>query len=268
MDRFSKICKDIKEIKIQGAENVAKAALVAYSLKPNASSIKKLISLRKTEPMVVNALNYAKKHSVDETLKLIKENERKIIENVVKLIKNGFVVYTHCHSSTVTSILIKAHKFGKKFSVFNTETRPLFQGRKTAIELAKAGIKTTMIVDDAVYIALKKADIMLIGADALMQKTALNKIGSGLFAEEAFRHKVPVYIASNSWKFSKKSVKIEERNEKEVFDERLKILKVRNPAFEAVPYKFVKGIICELGIIKPKDLAKKIKKNYLWLLKS
>ena len=82
MDRFSKICKDIKEIKIQGAENVAKAALVAYSLKPNASSIKKLISLRKTEPMVVNALNYAKKHSVDETLKLIKENN--IHYNIIK----------------------------------------------------------------------------------------------------------------------------------------------------------------------------------------
>ena len=263
MDKFLKICRDIKEVKIQGAENIAKAALIAYSLKPSQSSIKKLVSLRKTEPMVVNALNYARKHSVKDTLRLIKKNERKIIENGVKLIKNGFVVYTHCHSSTVTSILKEAHKKGRKFSVFNTETRPLFQGRKTALELAKAGIKVTMIVDDAVNIALKKADIMMIGADAILKNGILNKIGSGLFAGEAYRHKIPVYIASNSWKFSKKNVKIEERDEREVFVERLKILNERNPAFEFIEKKYIKGIICEYGILSYNEFLKRVDKKKL-----
>lgn len=260
MDKFSKICKDIKNIKIQGAENIAKAALAAYSLKPSSGSIKKLVSLRKTEPMVENALKYARKNGSKKTLKIIKGNERKIIENGVKLIKNNFVIYTHCHSSTVTSILKEAHKKGKRFSVFNTETRPLFQGRKTAIELAKAGIKVTMIVDDAVELALKKADIMIIGADAILKNGILNKIGSGLFAEEAFRHKIPVYIASNSWKYSKKSVKIEERDEKEVFVERLRKLKERNPAFEFVDKRYIKGIICEYGILNFEKFLRKVSK--------
>ena len=38
MDSFSKICKDIKSIKIQGATNVAKAAVKAYRLKPTKKS--------------------------------------------------------------------------------------------------------------------------------------------------------------------------------------------------------------------------------------
>jgi len=44
----------------------------------------------------------------------------------------------------------------KKFEVYNTETRPLFQGRKTAKELKGAGIKVTMFIDSAMDIALSK----------------------------------------------------------------------------------------------------------------
>ncbi len=58
---FNKISKDIKEIKIQGARNIARKALYAYSLIPTESSIKKLMSLRSTEPMLVNVLRKARK---------------------------------------------------------------------------------------------------------------------------------------------------------------------------------------------------------------
>ncbi|KHO47160.1 MAG: hypothetical protein QJ16_C0007G0059 [archaeon GW2011_AR1] len=43
---FNQISKDIKTIKIQGARNIAKKALYAYSLIPTEDSIKKLIFLR------------------------------------------------------------------------------------------------------------------------------------------------------------------------------------------------------------------------------
>ena len=57
--KFNKISRDIKSIKIQGARNIAKQALFAYSLFPNKNSKKKLISLRPTEPMLINVLNKA-----------------------------------------------------------------------------------------------------------------------------------------------------------------------------------------------------------------
>ncbi|MBR7037315.1 hypothetical protein IKI14_05760 [bacterium] len=36
-------------------------------------------------------------------------------------------MFTHCHSSSVIKILIKANKYGKNIHVYNSETRPLYQ---------------------------------------------------------------------------------------------------------------------------------------------
>ena len=43
--RFDKIIRDIKSVKIQGARNIAKAALKAYKLFPNEPSKNKLLKL-------------------------------------------------------------------------------------------------------------------------------------------------------------------------------------------------------------------------------
>ena len=148
-EKFDQICKDIKSIKIQGAENIAKSAFFAYKLVPKNSSRKILSELRPTEPMLFNVLKIADKLSYDDLTEKLEENQEKINKAVFKLIKNNSVVFTHCHSSSVIKSLIYSHKKKKKFEVYNTETRPLFQGRKTAKELAKAGIKVTMFVDSA-----------------------------------------------------------------------------------------------------------------------
>jgi len=61
--KFNKICRDIKNIKIQGARNIAKKALEAYILFPTKESKEKLISLRPTEPMLQRVLKEASKKS-------------------------------------------------------------------------------------------------------------------------------------------------------------------------------------------------------------
>ena len=66
LNKFNKICQDIKNIKIQGAENIAKSALIAYSINPTKKAVKKLIGLGPTEPLLVNILNYAVKNNVPE----------------------------------------------------------------------------------------------------------------------------------------------------------------------------------------------------------
>ena len=67
----------------------------------------------------------------------------------------------------VMAILKKAKEQGKKFEVYNTETRPKFQGRITATELAKLGIPVTHYIDSAARLAIKQTDMMLIGCDAI-----------------------------------------------------------------------------------------------------
>jgi len=263
--RFDKIVNDIKCIKIQGARNIAKAALYAYFLIPTKSSKKKLLSSRPTEPMMENVLDLAEKKSYKEILKHFDAAQDLINKFVLKLIKKNDVIFTHCHSTNVSKALIYAHKHGKKFEVYNTETRPLFQGRKTAKELRKAGIKVTMFIDSALGVALskeqgtKKADKVFLGSDALLKDGIINKIGSEVVSQIAQNEKIPVYIIADSWKFTKSKVPIENRNLNEVWGRAPKKIKIKNPAFEFVPKKYITGIVTELGIMKYGEFVRRMK---------
>ncbi|MBU2523556.1 MAG: translation initiation factor eIF-2B [Nanoarchaeota archaeon] len=258
--RFESITKDIKSIKIQGARNIAKAALKAYSLFPDEKHKKILISLRPTEPMLWKVLDLVDKKPMNEIVKHFDEAQQKINQSVIKIIRNNSKIFTHCHSTNVVNALIYAKKHGKKFEVFNTETRPLFQGRKTAKELSKAKIKTTLITDLEIGRFLKDTDVVFLGSDALLKNgDVINKIGSAMISELASNHKIPVYIIADSWKFSAKDVKIEERTYKEVWKNAPRDIKIKNLSFEKVPSKYLKAIISELGILKPKDFVKKVK---------
>ena len=264
--RFNKILGNIKSIKIQGARNIAKAALYAYSLNPTKSSKEQLMKARPTEPMLVNVLNKIEKIPYKKIISHFKEAQDEINKNVFKIIKSGDVIFTHCHSTNVVQALIYAKKHKKKFEVYNTETRPLFQGRKTAKELKKAGIKVTTFIDSAAAIALekkqgtRKTNLVLFGADAILKSGVINKIGSGMFSEIAKKNKIPVYIIADSWKYSPSSVKIEERNFREIWKNAPKRIKIRNPAFEKINKNYIKSIVSELGILSYDNFLRKVRK--------
>jgi ribose 1,5-bisphosphate isomerase len=258
MDRLHKIYSNIKEVKIQGATNVAKAAISAYLLKPDAENKKKLLGLRPTEPMLSNALNLLDKLGKKKVLEHFSQAQDKINKEVFEVLKDGMIVYTHCHSTNVVKSLIYAKKKGKKFEVYNTETRPLYQGRVTAKELSKAGIKVTTFVDSAIGEAVRMSDIVMLGADAILESGVINKIGSGLIAEFAFNHKKPVYIVADSWKFSPKNVKIEERDFHEVWTNAPEKIKIMNTAFEKIDKKYIKKIISEKGSLDYEQFLKKV----------
>jgi len=267
--RFNKICKDIASIKIQGARNIAKAALLAYSLNPTKKVKKILFSLRPTAPMLWNVLNLLGKKSKQEILEHFDDSQEKINKNVLKIIGRRWTIFTHCHSTNVINALIYAKKHSRNFSIFNTETRPLFQGRKTAKALARARIPVTTVVEAAAAIAIKETPIMkkvnavFLGADAILKNgDVINKVGSGMFSEIAYDSKIPVYIIADSWKFSKRPVKIEERAHKEIWNHAPAHIKIKNPAFEKVNKKFITAIISELGILSPPAFVRRVIAKY------
>ena len=307
---IEQVYQDIKSIKIQGATNVALAvakALKKYSksveVKSSSQLIKEiskagkyLVSARATEPMADNVVEfilfYLQKNKdlsvvelkkvlnseIDYFFALVEQNNKKIIKNGEKLIKFGDKVFTHCHSSTVIKTFVAAKKNKKNFQVFQTETRPLYQGHKTANDLKKAGIKDTLVVDSAAPYLISKIsgnkfviDKVIIGCDAISRDgSCVNKVGSFSLALTAFLNKVPVYVATQSLKINEdaknlKAIKIEEREAREVWEKAPKGLKIFNPAFDKVPVELITGYITEFGVVKPKDLMKKIKKNYSWL---
>jgi len=271
--KFEQICKDIKSLKIQGAVNVAKAGVQALKLRHDSASVKKIISLRATEPALRNAIDFSLKdikNNPDKALKHFDDSKKKIAKITSRKIKKNSIIFTHCHSSTVTAGIIEAAKT-KKFQVYCTETRPMFQGRKTAKELANHNIPVTMFVDSAARYALKKADLMLIGADAILSSGKVaNKIGSELFAEVAKKYDVPVFVCTDSWKFDPMTIygyeeKIERRESREVWPDPPKGVKISNIAFELVHPDIIDGVISELGVYNLDSFISEVKKAYPWM---
>ena len=111
--RFEKILSDIKNLKIQGARNIAKAALYAYSIYPEKDARQKLISARPTEPMLFNVMERIENQSYKKILFHFDHAQEKINHIVMKTIKNRDVIFTHCHSTNVINALIHAKKAEK-----------------------------------------------------------------------------------------------------------------------------------------------------------
>jgi len=264
MKRFEQILKDIKSIKIQGARNIARAGINAYLLEPSEKNYKLLMNARPTEPMLFNSIKLLKnsqdkKKKAKEIFNFFKESQEKISDYGSELIKTEMNIFTHCHSSTVISIIILAKKQGKKFTVFNTETRPLLQGRKTAKELAKAGIKVVQVSDSDTEFSLEKCDLFLFGADAYTENGVVNKIGTSTLCKIARLKKIPCISAGSLLKYKSK-INIEFRAGKELWDEREKNIEVINPAFDLTDKKYISKVICEKGILSYKQFLKEAKK--------
>jgi translation initiation factor 2B subunit (eIF-2B alpha/beta/delta family) len=148
----------------------------------------------------------------------------------------------------------------KNFIVYTVEVEPLLQGRKTAEELAKAGIKVFVFPDLAAESALRKCDLFLFGADAFLKKGVVNKIGTSMLCQITKENRTPAYSCGVSLKFTKRT-KIEFRSSREVWDERNSKIEVVNPSFDFTKRKYITGVISELGILNYKDFVKKAKKT-------
>ncbi|MBN2458134.1 hypothetical protein JXB31_03330 [Candidatus Woesearchaeota archaeon] len=301
MRGFEKVVADLKSLKIQGAQAVAKEAVKSLYHVVTASkaiyprellrelhaAMNTLVKTRPTEPCMRNALQYILSglsphddivlltKSLDEHIRSVLEHFSSAEQNIktygARKVRESYTVFTHCHSSSVIGILLEAKKQGKSFEVHNTETRPLFQGRITAKELSGSGIKVSHYIDSAARLALKKADICLFGADAVQSDgSVINKIGTELFVDIANTYEVPVYFCTDSWKFDPKSIygidePIENRNRDEVWKSAPKRITIHNPAFELVEPTKISGIISEHGIYRPGVFVEEVKRKYPWL---
>jgi len=259
-----KIINNIESVKIQGAENVAKASIKAFLLNPTKATSKKILSTRPTEPLMQNAIKLllkskTPKKTAEKFLRELEIAHSSIAKKGAALIKNDMNVYVHCHSSTVMDILKHAKRVRKKnFVVYTTEVEPLLQGHLTAKDLAKSKIKVMISPDMAAESAMKNCDLFLFGADAFTKNSVANKIGTSTLCRLAKIYNIPSYSAGVSKKFTKK-IKLEKRSPKELWNTRNKRIKAQNPAFDKTPYNLITGIISEYGILSPKEFLRKAK---------
>jgi methylthioribose-1-phosphate isomerase len=209
-----------------------------------------------------------------------------------KLIRNGMKILTHCNAGrlafvdtgSATAPMYAAQTQGKKFHVFCDETRPRSQGATlTAWELAQENISHQIIADSAAGHLMQRGeiDLVIVGSDRVLGRTGevANKIGTYTKAVLAARHKIPFYVAiplsTIDWNLKRGfDIPIEERAESEVLGAwgvtkagRREYIRVanptsgaRNPGFDVTPAELITGIITPVGIFKPRELWKKLRR--------
>ena len=303
MEKVQDTADRIRSLEVKGARKVAIAAVEALQalaeetkarsreefLNEISEARETLFASRPTEPFMRNAVRFvirkvegSEKKKVRDLAKIVSSSSHEFLSSLeasreriaeigAKRIRDGMVVFTHCHSSTVTHLLRKANQDGKTFEVICTETRPVFQGRIIAKEMLDLGVKTTFIVDSAARSFMKKADITIVGADAITSEgSIINKIGTATIALLANEARVPFYVASELLKFDPTTLwgdyeTIEERGEDEVWMDAPEKLVIRNPAFEVTRGDLVHGLICEEGVIPPHLIIAVMQRKYPWI---
>ncbi len=297
------VAERIRKLEVQGARNVAIAAVKSVEALAEETTAKTrkdfmeelneardtLFATRSTEPLMRNAVRWiisqvenSGKEKVGALAEVVISSSSRFLEDLevskeciakigAKRIRDGMVVFTHCHSSTVTHILRKAKEQGKKFEVICTETRPVFQGRITAQELLSLDIKTTFIVDSAARSFMRNVDLVIVGADAITAEgNVINKIGTGTIALLAHEARKPFYVVAELLKFDPATVcgeyaQIEERSPNEVWKDPPEKLVIRNPAFDVTKRDFIHGVVCEEGIIPPHAVSEIIHRKHPWI---
>jgi len=196
---------------------------------------------------------------------------RRIGENGEKLIEDGMRILTHCNAGALATVdygtalapIRLAHRNDKKLFVYVDETRPRCQGLLTSWELMHEGIEHAVIADNAAGYFMKKheIDLVIVGADRIAKNGDFaNKIGTYEKAVIAKENDIPFYVAAPISTFDKtiedgSQIIIEERSREELTKINGKMImpdwtKVRNPAFDVTPAKYVTGYITEDRIVK------------------
>jgi ribose 1,5-bisphosphate isomerase len=233
---IEKILKDIKDLNVQGATNVAIATFEGMKLYGDLSKQKdkelfykeffevgnRLSHARANEPLATNGVRYVKysfnkKHSVlpelitmkrelaqlcNDFLDIIGQSKKDLIDKSWKFFNNYNKVFTHCHSSTAVSLIKSISKKKKSFEAVCTETRPRLQGRITAKSLLEGGVRTTLIADSAgesfiINRGSVPVEIIFMGCDEMtLLGHAINKIGSWGLAMAAHYAGKPFYVVT------------------------------------------------------------------------
>ena len=241
------------------------------------------INLKWTVDLILNDIN-----QIDDTKKIIGTITKRAIwiheddamrcqkmgEYGAKIVetRHGASLLTICNIGSLATggigtafgVILTAYENDPKIKVFAAETRPRQQGaRLTTFECIENGIDCTLISDTASGYLMHNGEIDLViaGADRIASNgDTANKIGTYQLAILAKENNIPFYIAAplSTFDLSCKSgneIPIEERDPDEVTNINGKPIcangvKVRNPAFDVTPAKYISGIITESGILK------------------
>ena len=285
-----RVAADIDSMETRGASKIADAAAGALRVQaaesdaetPDAfreqmrAAARTLVDTRPTAVSLPNAIWYVLRDRDGDTVADLRDavvaaadDFRRRLEYAqadlgrvgANRLRDGDVVMTHCHSTSVVSCVRAAVEQGKHLRAVVKETRPRNQGHITAERLDELGVPVTLVVDSAARRYLDDVDHVFVGADSITADgSVVNKIGTSGLAANARDRGTDFVVAAQTLKLhpetlSGHTVDIEMRSDDEVLSpERRAELgdpDVENPAFDVTPPRYVDAIVTERGQFPP-----------------
>jgi ribose 1,5-bisphosphate isomerase len=226
---------------------------VNYVLNAGGRSLESGGRVEEIRNAAVNAANDFIAHSLDAV--------RVIGEIGAERVKNGDTIITYSDSEAAMSVLKRAHDIGKGIKVYCNETRPNYQGHKTAAALAAYGIDTTLICDSACRVMMGDADKAIVGCDAISGNGALvSRTGVSQVAMLAQEARVNFIVAAETYKvdfrtLAGKLIDAEQRDPTEIatkeWMDRNPKVKLSNYVFDFTPPEYIDFYVTEKGILPP-----------------
>lgn len=140
----------------------------------------------------------------------------------------------------------------RRIHVFCTESRPAFEGRTLAEELARLGHRVTLISDFAAFSVVERVDVLAFGCDALTKRGIVNKIGTSPLAFIGKSGGKDSYFVATSEKW------VDEWDDALLFRQGAlnqiyagpESIRVENFYFDLTPPELVAGLFLENGAAK------------------
>jgi translation initiation factor eIF-2B subunit alpha len=200
-----------------------------------------------------------------------------------EFIQEGSTILTHGYSRVVSHVLRAAansRQAGKiddrrqsPFRVLVTESLPDRSGERTVKELRESGIDATLILDAAVAYVLERCDLVLIGAESVVENGGVvNKVGTFGVCLCAHSLNRPVYVCAESFKFvrlyplSQSDLPALYRFPFSKYGESLlknQVPPEAHPLVDYTPPQYVTLLFTDLGILTPTAVSDELIKLYV-----
>lgn len=183
----------------------------------------------------------------------------KIARNALKVVLGKPNVVTLSRSGAVIETLKGLHERGRLGAVYVLESRPGFEGRRTAEELVAAGITTQLIADALGPRLVIHCDVVLTGADSVLRDGSLvNKIGTYALALAAKAAGKPCYAACETLKIDSartaETFPLPEPRSPEELEPPPRV-DALNLYFDLTPPELVTSYITDRGVYDPRGIA-------------
>jgi translation initiation factor eIF-2B subunit delta len=216
-------------------------------------------SLHTTQRRIVDRVTEAEPETIEEAHELTEAAIEALISEVetaksaaanrcVDRLHGTETLLTHDYSSTVLEAIRTACADDCSFTVYVTEARPRYLGRRMIRELATIdGVEPKLIVDSAAGYYLSDVDQILVGMDCIVDDVLYNRVGTYPIAAAAADAGVPFAVVGAEAKRIDGGFAFQNefRAAAEVMREPADGFTVENPAYDATPMRLVDAVITD-----------------------